>query len=132
MVEESKREEQDDEYYSPDHSAADRETFGQAGGHGQETGHNRRCYASASRIGAGTPHFSGRRMTGNGGPGVLVLGGEVRRGDDGGSGPVRLREALDRLIEWSTATNKPDEVKKRQAERAKYPAEQAPPPREEK
>ena len=34
---------------------------------------------------------------------------------------VRLREALDRLIELSTATNKPDEVKKRQAERAKYP-----------
>ncbi len=36
-------------------------------------------------------------------------------------GKVRLPEALDRLIELSTATNKPDEVKKWQAERAKYP-----------
>ena len=40
---------------------------------------------------------------------------------------IRLPEALDRLIELSTATNKPDEVKKWQAERAKYP-ETAPPP----
>ena len=35
---------------------------------------------------------------------------------------TRLPEALDRLIELYTATNKPDEVKKWQAERAKYPA----------
>ena len=35
-------------------------------------------------------------------------------------GKIRLPEALDRLIELSTATNKPDEVKKWQAERAKY------------
>ena len=34
---------------------------------------------------------------------------------------VRLPEALDRLIDLSTATNKPDDVKKWQAERAKYP-----------
>ena len=34
----------------------------------------------------------------------------------------RLPEAIDRLIELSTATNKPDDVKKWQAERAKYPA----------
>jgi hypothetical protein len=34
---------------------------------------------------------------------------------------VRLSEALDLLIELSIATNKPDEVKKWQAERAKYP-----------
>jgi len=34
---------------------------------------------------------------------------------------VRLPEALDRLIELSTATNKPDDAKKWQAERAKYP-----------
>ena len=40
---------------------------------------------------------------------------------------TRLPEALDRLIELYTATNKPDEVKKWQAERAKYPAT-APPP----
>jgi hypothetical protein len=33
----------------------------------------------------------------------------------------RIPEALDRLIELYTATNKPDEVKKWQAERAKYP-----------
>ena len=39
----------------------------------------------------------------------------------------RIAEALDRLIELSTATNKPDEVKKWQAERAKYP-EAAPMP----
>ncbi len=36
---------------------------------------------------------------------------------------VRLQAALDRLIELSTATNKPDEVKKWQAERANYPLE---------
>ncbi len=35
-------------------------------------------------------------------------------------GRARLPEALDRLIELYTATNKPDEVKKWQAERAKY------------
>jgi eukaryotic-like serine/threonine-protein kinase len=33
----------------------------------------------------------------------------------------RIPEALDRLVELYTATNKPDEVKKWQAERAKYP-----------
>ncbi len=38
------------------------------------------------------------------------------------NGKIRLPEALDRLIELSTATNKPDDVKKWQAERAKYPA----------
>ena len=38
-------------------------------------------------------------------------------------GQIRLPEALDRLIELYTATNKPDEVKKWQAERAKYPAD---------
>jgi hypothetical protein len=37
-------------------------------------------------------------------------------------GAIRVPEALDRLIELYTATNKPDEVKKWQAERAKYPA----------
>ncbi len=36
-------------------------------------------------------------------------------------GQVRLPEAFDRLIELYTATDKPDEVKKWQAERAKYP-----------
>ena len=35
---------------------------------------------------------------------------------------LRVPEALDRLIELYIATNKPDEVKKWQAERAKYPA----------
>ena len=44
---------------------------------------------------------------------------------------IRLPEALDRLIELYTATNKPDELKKWQAERAKYPAI-APMPREKK
>ena len=43
-------------------------------------------------------------------------------------GRVRLPEALDRLIELSTSTDKPDEVKKWQAERAKYPPPAAPPP----
>jgi hypothetical protein len=46
-------------------------------------------------------------------------------------GQFRLHAALDRLIELSTATNKPDEVKKWQAERAKYP-EVGPMPREKK
>ena len=43
---------------------------------------------------------------------------------------TRLPDALDRLIELYTATNKPDEAKKWQAERAKYPSpkEVAPPP----
>jgi len=46
----------------------------------------------------------------------------------------RVREALDRLIELYTATNKLDEVKTRRAERAKYPMpkEVAPLPRERK
>jgi len=43
-------------------------------------------------------------------------------------GRVRLPEALDRLIDFSTVTNKPDEVTKWQAERAEYPAA-APTPR---
>jgi hypothetical protein len=42
----------------------------------------------------------------------------------------RIPEALDRLIEFSTATNKPDEAAKWRAERAKYP-DVAPMPREE-
>jgi len=46
-------------------------------------------------------------------------------------GLVRLPEAIDRLIELSTATNKPDEVKKWRAERAKYP-KVAPTQREKK
>ena len=46
-------------------------------------------------------------------------------------GQIRLPEALNWLIDLSTATNKPDELKKWQAERAKYP-EVAPPPREKK
>jgi tetratricopeptide (TPR) repeat protein len=36
-------------------------------------------------------------------------------------GRIRILEALDGLIELYTATNKPEEVKKWQAERAKYP-----------
>jgi serine/threonine protein kinase/tetratricopeptide (TPR) repeat protein len=39
---------------------------------------------------------------------------------------TRIPNALDRLIELSTATNKPDDAKKWRAERAKYPAD-APP-----
>ena len=46
-------------------------------------------------------------------------------------GGTRIPEALDRLIELSAATNKPDEAKLWQAERAKYPTV-APPPREGK
>jgi len=38
---------------------------------------------------------------------------------------ARLPEAIDRLVEWSIATEKPEEIKKWQEERAKYPA---PPP----
>ncbi len=38
-------------------------------------------------------------------------------------GATRIPEALDRLIELYTATNRPDEAKKWQAERAKYPSE---------
>ena len=45
-------------------------------------------------------------------------------------GATRLPESLDRLIELSTATNKPDDVKKWRAERANYPAELAPPLRD--
>ncbi len=45
---------------------------------------------------------------------------------------TRLPEAIDRLVELFTATDKPNEVKTWQAERAKYPAAQAPPPGEKK
>jgi hypothetical protein len=38
-----------------------------------------------------------------------------------GGAPKRIPEALDSLIELYTATNKADEIKKWQAERAKYP-----------
>jgi eukaryotic-like serine/threonine-protein kinase len=37
-----------------------------------------------------------------------------------------LSQALDRLIELYTATNKPEEVKKWRVERAKYPGASAP------
>jgi tetratricopeptide (TPR) repeat protein len=50
-------------------------------------------------------------------------------------GVGRLPEAVDRLIELYTATDKPDEVTKWSAERAKYPSAPlpvAPPPREKK
>ena len=46
-------------------------------------------------------------------------------------GIARIPEALDRLIELYTATKKPDDLKKWQAERAKYSAV-APPPGEKK
>jgi tetratricopeptide (TPR) repeat protein len=47
---------------------------------------------------------------------------------------ARIPESIDRLIELYTATNKPNEVKKWRAERAKYPSvvEVAPQPREAK
>jgi len=47
-------------------------------------------------------------------------------------GKIRLPEALDRLIELSVATGKPEDARRWRAERAKYPAEQAPPPREKR
>ena len=46
-------------------------------------------------------------------------------------GITRIPEALDRLIELATATNKPDDVKMWQAERAKYP-DASPTPGEKK
>jgi serine/threonine-protein kinase len=46
------------------------------------------------------------------------------------SSAIRLPNAVDRLIELYTATNKPDEVKKWRAERAKYP--EAAPPKQQK
>ena len=46
----------------------------------------------------------------------------------------RIPDALDRLIELYSSTNKPDEVKRWEAERAKYPAPvgRAPMPQEKK
>jgi tetratricopeptide (TPR) repeat protein len=41
-------------------------------------------------------------------------------------GEARIPEALDRLIEYYTATNKPDEAKKWRAERANYPQAKKP------
>jgi tetratricopeptide (TPR) repeat protein len=41
-------------------------------------------------------------------------------------GEARIPEALDRLIEFSSATNKPDEAKKWRDERAKYPQAKKP------
>jgi serine/threonine-protein kinase len=43
-----------------------------------------------------------------------------------GGGEQRIPEALDRLIELYTAPDKPDEVKKWRAERAKYPQAKKP------
>jgi eukaryotic-like serine/threonine-protein kinase len=43
-----------------------------------------------------------------------------------------LPDAVDRIIEFYTATNKPDELRKWRAERAKYPPQQAPAPREKR
>jgi eukaryotic-like serine/threonine-protein kinase len=48
------------------------------------------------------------------------------------AGKSRLPEAVDRLIELYTATNKPDEVKKWQAERAKYPTSKPSEPKAKK
>jgi tetratricopeptide (TPR) repeat protein len=45
-----------------------------------------------------------------------------------GGGELRIPEALDRLIELYTAINKPDEAKKWQTERAKYPSADPMPP----
>ncbi len=45
-----------------------------------------------------------------------------REKTDPEQGKIRLPATIDRLIDFYTATNKPDEVKKWQAERAKYPA----------
>ncbi len=45
---------------------------------------------------------------------------------------TRITQALDRLIELSTATNKPEDVKKWQAERAKYTRGAKPQPMEPK
>jgi hypothetical protein len=42
---------------------------------------------------------------------------------------VRLAEAADRLVELYVAWGKRDEAAEWQAERAKYPPHQAPPPR---
>ena len=47
-------------------------------------------------------------------------------------GNTRIPDALDRLIELSTATNKPDDAKKWQSERAKYPVPKQPTPVEKK
>jgi hypothetical protein len=47
-----------------------------------------------------------------------------------GGGELRVPEALDRLIELYTALNRPDEAKKWQAEREKYPAMKKPETRE--
>ena len=58
-----------------------------------------------------------------------LRGDEAAREDDAAAGQLPLPEALDRLIELSAATNKPDEVKKWQAERAKYPAAESTSPK---
>ena len=51
-----------------------------------------------------------------------LRGDEAARGHDPGAGGPAYSEALDRLIDLVIATNKPDDVKKWQAERAKYKA----------
>ena len=69
-----------------------------------------------------------------GAPGLLLAGYEglmQREYTITAHGKVYLPGALDRLLELSTATNQPDDVKKWQVERAKYP-EVAPPPLEKK
>ena len=64
-----------------------------------------------------------------GAPGLLLAGYEGMKQRDAKipvEGKIRLPEALDRLIDLYTATDKPEEVQKWQAERAKYPAPAAP------
>ncbi len=62
----------------------------------------------------------------------VVRQGRGPREDHPGGGRDRIPEALDRLIELYTATNKPDEAAKYRDLRAAYPPELAPPPREKK
>jgi hypothetical protein len=66
---------------------------------------------------------------------LLLAGYEGLRKTEATIAPINryvLPDAVDRLIELYAATNKPDELKEWRAERAKYPLEAAPMPREKK
>ena len=81
-------------------------------------------HQAAARIGSPGPEEKYRGRTAD----LERLRGDERREKSipkSGGGEKRIPEALDALIELYTATNKPDEVKKWQAERAKYPPAKA-------
>jgi WD40 repeat protein/tetratricopeptide (TPR) repeat protein len=93
----------------------------------EKSGQSRETLLPLSALGAS---LSGQKKYAEAEPLLLRAYAGIKRWDATvPSALAALSDVLDRLIELSAATNKPDEVKKWRAERAKYPSV-APPPRE--